>query len=167
MWQWAERVGALCDHQGGFRKERSTTDQIFILNELVTSRLEVKLDTYTCFIDIAKAYDRVWRPGLWYKLHNAGLDKQLLLLLQSMYRRVVRRVLVQGELSDPFDVQAGVPQGSILSPLLYASYIDGLQAELSSAGVGLRIAGEVVPLLLYADDICLLARNPAELELAL
>ena len=59
------------------------------------------------------------------------------------------------------------PQGSILSPLLYASYIDGLQAELSSAGVGIRIAGEVVPLLLYADDICLLARNPAELELAL
>ena len=75
MRRWAERVGVLCDHQGGFRKERSTTDQIFILNELITSRLESKLETYTCFIDVAKAYDRVWRPGLWYKLHNAGLDK--------------------------------------------------------------------------------------------
>jgi hypothetical protein len=164
---WAERVGTLSDYQGGFRQDRSTVDQIFILNEIITARLEDRLDTYSCFIDIAKAYDRVWRPGLWYKLHEAGADEQTLLVLQSMYRRVVRRVLVHGELSDAFDVQAGVPQGSVLSPLLYASYIDGLQAELRRAGVGVWCFGRLVPLLMYADDICLLANDPAELQQAL
>ena len=47
-------------------------------------------------------------------------------MLCVMYRRVVRRVLVNGELSDKFEVEAGVPQGSVLSPLLYANYVNGL-----------------------------------------
>ena len=78
---WSERVGLLSDLQGGFRTGRSTTDQIFILNEILTSRKEEGTDTFTCFIDIAKAYDRVWRPGLWYKLNAAGLDEQTLAVL--------------------------------------------------------------------------------------
>lgn len=164
---WSERVGALSDLQGGFREGRSTTDQIFILNEILTSRKEEGVDTFACFIDIAKAYDRVWRPGLWYKLNAAGLDRQTLAVLQCMFRKVVRRVLVHGELSDEFEVQAGVPQGSVLSPILYASYIDGLHEQLRQAGVGVLVFGRLVPLLMYADDICVLASDAASLEQAL
>jgi hypothetical protein len=84
-----------------------------------------------------------------------------------MYRKVVRRVLVHGELSDEFEVQAGVPQGAVLSPILYTSYIDGLHTELRQAGVGVWVFGRLVPLLMYADDICILASDAAGLEQAL
>ena len=56
-----------------------------------------------------------------------------------------------------------VPQGSILSPLLYALYIDGLYEELRSDGVGVRIFGNLVPLLFFADDIVLLSASPQQM----
>ena len=120
---WAERVGAISDFQGGFREGRGTVDQIFILNEIVTSRSERQQPTFTTFIDVAKAYDTVWRPGLRLKLDQAGIDKQVLSILQIMFRSVVRRVMIDSKISDNFEVPLGVPQGSVLSPFLYAMYV--------------------------------------------
>ena len=95
------------------------------------------------FIDIAKAYDTVWRPGLWLKLRQSGVDVEILKVIQLMYRTVVRRVLVRGELTDEFEVQAGVPQGAVLSPLLYAKYINGLHGALRALGLGIHIYGRL------------------------
>ena len=53
------------DEQAGFRRERSTIDQIFILTEIIKHRRPKP--TFCAFIDVAKAYDKVWRDGLWYK----------------------------------------------------------------------------------------------------
>ena len=78
-------------------------------------------------------------------------------MMQRMYERVLRRVLINGETSDQATIQAGVPQGAVLSPLLYALYIDGLHDALRKAGLGVWFCGRLVPLLLYADDIVLLA----------
>ena len=95
-------------------------DQVFILHEIVTRRLEKKAPTLLMFVDVRKAYDRVWRSGLWLKLKSAGLGGNCLRMIREMYSRVTRTVLVNGRFSDKFDVAAGVPQGSVLSPLLYA-----------------------------------------------
>ena len=64
---WSERIGALSDLQGGFRTDRGCPDQIFALHEIVMMRKECGQQTVLAFIDVAKAYDRVWRPGLWKK----------------------------------------------------------------------------------------------------
>ena len=164
---WAERVGALSDLQGGFRAGRGTPDQIFALNEIITSRSERNLPTFSCFIDIAKAYDTVWRTGLWVKLQRLGCDEQTLNLLQLMYRAVVRRVLVNGQMSGEFEVSLGVPQGAVLSPLLYAVYINSLHDALRKVGLGVWVYGRLVPLLFYADDIVLLAQNEVDLAASL
>jgi hypothetical protein len=162
--EWAERVHALSDLQGGFRVDRATIDQIFILNEIVSERRERGLPTFMAFIDVKKAYDRTWRPGLWYKLRKIGIGGRCLELLQAMYSRVVRKLLINGQFTEEFNVESGVPQGSVLSPFLYAVYIDGLHKALADAGLGTRVHGRLVPLLLYADDIVLLARSAAELK---
>jgi hypothetical protein len=162
--EWAERMHVLSDLQGGFRCVRATLDQIFILNEIVAERRERGLPTYMGFIDVRKAYDRTWRPGLWYKLRQIGIGGRCLELLQAMYSRVVRKLLINGQYTDEFDVLSGVPQGSVLSPFLYATYINGLHKALADAGLGTRVHGRLVPMLLYADDIVLLTRSADELK---
>ena len=62
-----EELGLLLDEQAGFRKKRSTVDQLFILTETIRNR---SLPTYCAFLDVAKAYDRVWRNGLWFQLRR-------------------------------------------------------------------------------------------------
>ena len=69
---WSERVGLLSDLQGGFRGGRCTVDQLFALNEITAIRREAGDPAFLAFIDVAKAYDRVWRPGLWFKLQQLG-----------------------------------------------------------------------------------------------
>ena len=72
---WAESNDILADEQAGFRRDRSTVDQLFILMETV--KLRRPKPTYAAFLDVAKAYDRVWRNGLWYKLWKLGINKTL------------------------------------------------------------------------------------------
>ena len=87
-------------------------------------------------------------------------------MMQRMYERVLRRVLINGETSDQATIQTGVPQGAVLSPLLYALYIDGLHDVLRKAGLGVWFCSRLVPLL-YADDIVLLASTADMMQLML
>lgn len=162
--KWSERTGALSDLQGGFRGDRGCVDQIFLLNELTGLRTERKLCTYLTFVDVRKAYDRVWRPGLFLKLKEMGLGGKVSNVIEAMFQKVVRTILIDGALGEDFEVHAGVPQGSVLSPYLYAVYINGLHQELRDRGLGVRAYGRLVPLLLYADDIVLLARDAQEMK---
>lgn len=161
---WAERLSAISDWQGGFRAGRGCTDQMFVLHEIMASRKEEKKQTIMAFLDVAKAYDRVWRPGLWFKLQRLGVGKKMLQMLEVMFGRVSRRVLVNDAFTDYTDLQTGVPQGAVLSPFLYAIFINGLADELQRAGLGVGVFGTVVALLLYADDIVVLASDPVEMQ---
>jgi hypothetical protein len=147
--KWSERVGVLSDLQGGFREGRGTLDQMFILNEIVAMRWrEHRRPVFLTFIDVRKAYDRVWRPGLWYKLREAGVSSRMLNMIREMYRKVARVVWINGRKSEAFEVEAGVPQGAVLSPFLYAVYINGLHDALRAKGLGVMVYGRLVPLLL-------------------
>ena len=126
--------------------------------------MEEKKGTALCFLDVRKAYDRVWRAGLFLKLSQLGIGGRFLAMLRVMFRRVSRTILVNDSFTEEFDVHTGVPQGSVLSPLLYAVYVNGLHDALRKHGLGVRIYGRLIPLLLYADDIVLLASNAAELQ---
>ena len=63
-----DKGGALHEGQAGFRVKRGCVDNIYTLNELVQGRLREGKDTYAFFLDVQKAYDTVWRNGLWFKL---------------------------------------------------------------------------------------------------
>ena len=161
---WVERMGVLSDAQGGFRENRGTLDQIFVLNEIVAMQQEKKSLMLLAFLDVRKAYDKVWRDGLWVKLSRLGVGGRCLQLLRLMYARVIRTVKVNGTCTEDFEVHDGVAQGSVLSPMLYAVYIDGLTAELEKQGCGVLVFGRRVACLLYADDIVMLARSGDDLD---
>ena len=78
------------------------------------------------FLDISKAFDRVWRKALLYKLKCMGTDRNFLKLVESFLSNRYQRVVLNGQASSWADVKAGVPRGSILGPLFSLIYINNL-----------------------------------------
>ena len=162
--QYSEATGILSDEQGGFRCGRGCPDQIFIWREILASRKERGLPTFATFVDVRKAYDTVWREKAYVQMHEAGIDGKLWRQFQNMHQGLTRRVRHPVGTTDPFDVERGVAQGAVESPWIYSIFIDGLAKALKRAGHGVMIAGRRVPLLMYADDVVLIASSQSELK---
>ena len=161
---WVEASGLLVEEQCGFRAGRSTMDQVFTLHELLAKRREQGKRTFLAFLDVQHAYDRVWRQGLLWKLQELGVGGHMFGLLSSMLERNSRRVASQGSLSEEFTTFIGLPQGAVLSPLLYAIFINALALELNQLGLGVSVFDRRISVLLYADDIVLVADSAEDLQ---
>ena len=83
-------------------------------------------------MDISKAFDKVWHEGLLYKIESLGISGNLLNLFRIFLNDRHQRVVPNGQLSDWAPILAGVPQGSILGPLLFLMYINDLPDNLNS-----------------------------------
>lgn len=152
-------VGDLSIFQGGFRKKRGTLDQCLVLDSLLA-----RGGRCAAFLDIAQAYDGVCRPLLWRKCRDRGLNDSLLAVCMSLCDRGVSRVVIEDQVSEPYPVTCGVPQGSVLSPLLYSVFIDDLVQALTEAGPGLRLGQVDFHGALYADDIAAVAEDRDKLQ---
>jgi len=164
LMSWCEKHDILVEEQGGFRPHRGCPDQLFSLVEILQNRREQ--GTYCCFIDVKKAFDRVFRAGLWKRIADVGIKGKMWRVLNSFYSTVESCVRVDGFLTDWFRLDTGVRQGCVLSPLLYALFINGLVKELNSMNQGVKVGLRVKRLgtLLYADDIVLLAEDAQSLQ---
>ena len=106
------------------------------------------------FVDLKKAFDRVPRQVIWWAMRRLGVDEWIVRLVQSMYANARSRVRVANGLSDQFNVDVGVHQGSVLSPLLFIIVLEALSREFR-AGVPWED--------LYADDLVIIASSMEEL----
>ena len=107
---------------------------------------------------IEKAYDRVWRTGLWEALKQYGVEGRLLRAVQGMYKNSEAAVKVGEEITEWFKVQRGVRQGCPMSPWLFNIYLDMVTREalpLFKRGAGLTNCQ--IQVTLFADDTVLLA----------
>ncbi|GBM54128.1 putative RNA-directed DNA polymerase from transposon BS [Araneus ventricosus] len=116
----------LIPFQFGFRKGLSTSEQLLRMVEHVREGFCNKIDTAAVFIDIAKAFDRVWIDGLLYKMHKLRITRKLILLLQSYLKGRSFVVRVDKVLSTPRTTEAGVVQGSRLGPHCFNIFINDI-----------------------------------------
>ena len=156
----------LSDVQDGFRKGRGIRDQIANIRWIIKKAREFQKNIYFCFIDYAKAFDRVDHNKLWKILNEMGIPDHLICLLRNLYASQEATVRTGHGTTDWFQIGKGVCQGCILSPCLfnlYAVYIMR-NAGLEEAQAGIKIARRNINNLRYADDTTLMAQSEEELK---
>jgi hypothetical protein len=101
------------DHQCGFRRNRSTTDQIFYIWQILEKRWEYNGTVHQLFIDFKKAYDSVRREVLYSILIEFGIPRKLVGLIQMCLNETYSTMRVGKYQSDKFPIQNGLKQGDI------------------------------------------------------
>ena len=130
--------------QSGFRPGDSTVNQLVFIIHKIYQALEQGKEVRMVFLDISKAFDKVWHKELFCKLESLGVRDHLLKWIKSYLSERMQRIVIDDQSSDWMQIDAGVPQGSVLCPLLFLIYINDITSDLQSDSF------------LYADDTSLL-----------
>ena len=155
-------------NQIGFKKKSRTSDHIFTLKSVIDHYKQKGKKVFTAFIDLKKAFDTVWRIGLFYKLIDKGIPNRLYNIISSMYTGNTFKIKFPHGLSQTYKSERGVKQGDVLSPLLFNFYINDLTQVLNdNATHPVCIGDTTLNILLYADDIVLISESKSGLQCCL
>ena len=135
--------------RSGFIPGDSTVNQLTFLYNTFCQALDSGKEVRAVFCDISKAFDRVWHVGLLHKLRAAGVTGEILNWFNNYLSDRKQRVVLPGAVSDWLFIRAGVPQGSILGPLLFLLYINDIVTDIGS---NIRLFADDTSLFIVVDD---------------
>ncbi len=144
LYEFCITNGLLTWRNSGYKRLDSTINQMIYISHKIYEALSNGEEVCFVSLDATAAFDRVWHDGLIHKLKNKGISGKLLAWLTSYLSNRTQQVVIKGQASDWNSNTAGVPQGSILGPLLFLIYVDDIVKDIESE------------ILLFADDTVLL-----------
>ena len=147
-----QRLTTYCDknnvipvNQAGFRKGRSTMEHLVKLTTQIKHQFSRRKSVLATFFDVKKAYDQVWHKRLLFKLKSAGISGNMYQYIKAFLEKRTIQARIGVNYSNPRELNMGIPQGSVIAPLLFNILIQDLPKVLSNR----------VVLAQYADDICM------------
>ena len=143
-----ETQGLLTEIQHGFRKERSTVHSVAQVTNFISKKMDSKIPTLAAFIDFRKAFDCVQHTVLLDKLKQLNVKYELQDWVRNYLLERKQRVLANGTYSSFQHITQGVPQGSVLGPLLYIIYANDLVKTVKHCKIAM-----------YADDTVIYTAN--------
>ena len=140
-----EKNNIITPEQAGFRQHHSTEDQVTYIAQKIEDGFQDKQHTLTVWIDMEKAYDRVWKDGLRLKLQKSGVTGCMYQWISQYLTNRKARVHVNGTYSRKKTLKEGVPQGGVLSPTLFLVFTNDIVRDMPR-----KVQGAI-----YADDLVL------------
>ena len=153
LYDFADIRNLLTNVQCGCRRDRSTLDHLVRLEKEVYTAFAKNEQIISIFFDIEKAYDMTWRHGIIRDLHTYGLRGKLLIYIKEFLKERYFRVKVNNFISREYSQENGVPQGSVLSVLLFAIKINSIIQYLPTDNPNIMIS-------LFVDDLQISCRHP-------
>ena len=100
-----------------------------MLRQIAEKCVEFVKDLYVCYIEFRKAFDSVWRDGLWSVMRHLGYQEKVVRILEDLYCDTLSAVRVNGGITEWFATLVGVLQGCVLSPLLFNIFLEVVLAR--------------------------------------
>ena len=154
----------LVEEQNGFRSKRSCQEHIFSLQSIIKSRQKESKKTLVAFIDFSKAFDCVNRDQLFYKLIHAGIQGKMHFIIKSLYDQTKAKVRINNFSTTWFDIESGVRQKDCMSPTLFSIFVNDLATRVKALKLGINLGTQNTSILLYADDVAILAENEEDMQ---
>ena len=150
-------------NQFGYRNKYSCKHAYFLVNETIKYYNVNKSSVYIASLDAQKAFDKLWRMGLFFKLKDV-MPKIFWRALFNYYKASSIVVKYDNIKSNPFKITDGVKQGGILSPYLFNFYVNDLLYSCTELNSGCKIGDFNMSIVAYCDDIILLSSTKAGLQ---
>jgi len=153
----------ISDEQAGFRKNRSTIQEILMLKLIAEKARRKNKKVYNCFVDFKKAFDSVDQEISWATLQSYGVDEKLVELLRDINGTSQAAVRMDGELGKWFRTNRGTRQGDPISPTVFIADLERAMDMIRERDSGIAIHGIRINNLRFADDVDLLEKDRKEL----
>ena len=180
--KWAADYDKISEFQSGFTKGKSTIDNIFVLQGMISKYLSRKGGRfYSVYVDFSKAFDTIPHLQLFYRLIREGLHGKVIKVLRNMYCKLSSCVEVfnvcdsqsstgssiSRSLTEAFSCGVGTRQGCMISPFLFIFYIDELIKHVNEnkcRGIYVDENNSNVSMLLYADDLVIVGDRIGDIQ---
>lgn len=157
----------LGDYQCGFRPNRSTTDQIFSVRQIMEKCYEYNIDIHQLFVDFRQAYDSIIRGKLFEAMREIRMPTKIIRLVSMTLKDTKCMVKIEGALTGDFVVNQGLRQGDILSTILFNIALEKVMRRVDVSNPGGTLLNRLSQNLAYADDIDMMTRRLQDLEAGL